>query len=68
MVVLRPDEVLSRAGKLCLCSTSMFCKREYHIGIITIQQNDKSTQIVEDVCLISVLFVFSCFVADYSLY
>ena len=34
----------SESMKACLCSNSMFCEREYQIGIKTIQQNDKSTQ------------------------
>ena len=35
--------------KACLCSTSMFCKRQYQIGILIRQQNDKHTQsMIED--------------------
>ena len=35
----------SESMKACLCSTSMFCNKDYLIGIITIQWNDKSTQL-----------------------
>ena len=35
----------SESMKACLCSTSMFCQREYQTGIITIQQNDKPTKL-----------------------
>ena len=44
-VVLRPDEVFSTAWKLVFVQPSMFCKRETHIGIRTLQQNDKLTQL-----------------------
>ena len=37
----------SESMKACLYSTSMFCKREYQIGKIIIQQNDKSTQLYQ---------------------
>ena len=48
-VVLRPGEVLSRVWKLVFVQPSMFCKGENQIGIRTLQQNDKSTQLKFDI-------------------
>ena len=38
--------------KACLCSTSMCCLRETIIGLIPIEQDEKSTQIINDNILI----------------